>query len=477
MTQPQQGFAIGVDLGTSNTVAVIRHPDGRTRPLLVDGAPIMPSGVYVDEHGRLHVGRDAQRMAGLDPSRFEPNPKRRIDEADVLLGDREVATVDLLAAILAAVARTAVEAVGFLPAAVLTHPAAWGAPRREALAEAARRAGWPPVRLVPEPVAAARYFADVLRRPVPVGGALAVYDFGGGTLDIAVVRNDNGRFTVIASGGIEDLGGLDVDAALVEHLAGLIGPAPFLSAPQSTSQRRDRRLFWDDVRGAKEMLSRTTVAPITVPGRDQALHLTREELERVTEPLVRRSVWQTGHVIQSAGLRPDQLAGLFLVGGSSRLPLAARLLHADLGIAPTVLEQPELPVAEGALAELIPVGYVTESIPVAPVSAAFPAAPVSAVSAPPVSVPPVMAPPVRRRRPALLLGAVAAVVALALVAGGGYWFFFRDRINAVNFKTVTNAGELQLASDESTITYPVGATLGSRTYAGWYAGKTFHLVA
>ncbi|MGI5246635.1 Hsp70 family protein [Dactylosporangium sp. CA-139066] len=480
MTQPQQGFAIGVDLGTSNTVAVIRHPDGRTRPLLVDGAPIMPSGVYVDEHGRLHVGRDAQRMAGLDPSRFEPNPKRRIDEPAVLLGDREIATVDLLAAILAAVARAAVEAVGFLPAAVLTHPAAWGGPRREALAEAARRAGWPPVKLVPEPVAAARYFADVLRRPVPVGGALAVYDFGGGTLDVAVVRNDGGRFTVIASGGIEDLGGLDVDAAIVEHLSGFIGPAPFLVAPQTTTQRRDRRLFWDDVRGAKEMLSRTTVAPITVPGRDQALHLTREELERVTEPLIRRSVWHTGHVIHSAGLRPDQLAGLFLVGGSSRLPLAARLLHADLGIAPTVLEQPELPVAEGALAELIPNGYVTESIPVAPPTAPVP--PVSpAFSGVPVSAPPVMAPPVvppvRRRPTALLVAVAAAVVVLALVAAGGYWFFFRDRINAVDFKTVTNAGELALGGDDSAITYPVGATLGSRTYAGWYADKAFHLVA
>ncbi|MEV8516313.1 Hsp70 family protein [Dactylosporangium sp. NPDC051484] len=557
MTQPQQGFAIGVDLGTSNTVAVIRHPDGRTRPLLVDGAPIMPSGVYVDEHGWLHVGRDAHRMAGLDPSRFEPNPKRRIDEPTVLLGDREIPTVDMLAAILAAVARAAVEAVGFLPAAVLTHPAAWGSRRRDTLAEAARRAGWPPVKLVPEPVAAARYFADVLRRPVPVGAALAVFDFGGGTLDIAVVRNDNGRFSVAGSGGIEDLGGLDVDAAIIEHLAAIINettPAAWaaLRNPATTTQRRDRRLFWDDVRGAKEMLSRTTVAPITVPGRDQALHVTREELEKVTEPLIRRAVWETGKVVHSAGLRPDQLAGMFLVGGSSRLPLAARLLHAELGIAPTVLEQPELPVAEGALAELVPAGYQTESMPVspsfgappaavsappaafgappsapptaafsAPPTAAFSAPPTAAFSAPPtafnapptapvspvsegfsgspVSGGPAGAPgsgglsgspvsggfggspvypntPVKRRRPGLLVGAVAAVVVLALVAAGGYFFFWRDRVNAVDFKTVAGAGSLDLAAADA-ISYPVTATLGSRTYAGWVQDKKFHLVA
>ncbi|WP_433213255.1 Hsp70 family protein [Dactylosporangium sp. CS-047395] len=567
MTQPQQGFAIGVDLGTSNTVAVIRHPDGRTRPLLVDGAPIMPSGVYVDEHGRIHVGRDAYRMAGLDPSRFEPNPKRRIDEPQVLLGDRELATVDLLAAILASVARAAVEAVGFLPPAVLTYPAAWGSRRRDTLADAARRAGWPPSTLVPEPVAAARYFADILRRPVAVGSSLAVFDFGGGTLDIAIVRNDNGRFTVIGSGGIEDLGGLDVDAAIVEHLGNVIAPASWeaLRNPQSTTQRRDRRLFWDDIRGAKEMLSRSTVAPITVPGQEQAIHMTREELERVTEPLIRRAVWETGKVIHSAGLRPDQLAGLFLVGGSSRLPLAARLLHAELGIAPTVLEQPELPVAEGAIAEFVPqAAYRTESVPVsaAPVSAPPPSAPPTAppsapispvsggfggspVSAPPgagypmrpgqVSPPtapfsappappfsasptpptppfsasppsPFSAPPAtpgasgslgspgalgssgalgspgapgspvarRRGRTGLLVGVIAAVVVLALVGGAGYWFFFRDKVNDVAFKTVSNAGSLDLAED---IDYPVTATLGTKTYAVYVKDKTSHVVA
>jgi molecular chaperone HscA len=62
------GFAIGVDLGTSNTVAVVRRPDGRTRPLLVDGVPVPPSGVYLDEQGRLHVGRDAQRLAQVEPA-------------------------------------------------------------------------------------------------------------------------------------------------------------------------------------------------------------------------------------------------------------------------------------------------------------------------------------------------------------------------------------------------------------------------
>ncbi len=429
---PHQGFALGVDLGTSNTVAVLHSPDGRTRPLLFDGQPVMPSVVCVDETGHLHVGRDAQRMAQLDPARCEPNPKRRVDERAILLGDREVPVVALLAAILRTVAQAAVQTVGFLPPAVLTCPAAWGAPRREVLLEAVRQAGWPPVRLVPEPVAAARYFAEVLRRPVPVGSAVAVFDFGGGTLDVAVVRNDGDRapdprtpFTVISSGGEENLGGLDLDAALVQHLGTLIAQRHpeiwrHLSQPTTTADRRYRRLFWEDVRGAKEMLSRVASAPVPVPGVDQAVHLTRDELERVTGPLVERAVAATGAAIARAGLRPDQLAGLFLVGGSSRVPLAARMLHAQLRIAPTVLEQPELPVAEGALVELAgPAGPAT-----APADLTGPArhpAGTAPSSGPPSSVgpyPPAAPAPVRRwyRRPLLMVPAVAVLTVLAVVA-------------------------------------------------------------
>ncbi|GIL30589.1 Hsp70 family protein [Actinocatenispora comari] len=395
MTTPlQPGFAIGVDLGTSNTVAVVRSPDGRTRPLLFDGQPILPSTVFVDESGHVHVGRDAQRMAQLDPARCEPNPKRRIDERSVLLGDRELPVVALLAALLKEIAAKAVEAVGFLPPAALTHPAAWGPTRRGVLLEAVRQAGWPPVKLVPEPIAAARYFAQVMRRPVPVGSALAVFDFGGGTLDVAVVRNEGDGFAVIGSGGDERLGGLDLDEALVTHVGDQIGQRypqiwQHLSQPTSTADRRYRRLFWADVGGAKEMLSRSANAPVPVPGAEAAIHLTRDELERLATPLLDRAVAATEATIGQAGLRPDQLSGLFLVGGSSRVPMVARLLHAKLGIAPTVLEQPELPVAEGALAELVPVDAPTESMPY-PMSA-MPASPAGGM---PVSAMPGQAGPV-----------------------------------------------------------------------------------
>ncbi|GAA4200021.1 Hsp70 family protein [Actinocatenispora rupis] len=487
-TPHQQGYALGVDLGTSNTVAVVRSPDGRTRPLLFGGQPIMPSTVFLDDAGRLHVGRDAQRMAQLDPARCEPNPKRRVDEPSVLLGDREVPVVQLLAALLREIAAKAVESVGFLPPAAITHPAAWGPTRRGVLTEAVRQAGWPPVRLVPEPIAAARYFAQVMRRPVPVGSSLAVFDFGGGTLDVAVVRNDGDGYSVVGAGGDERLGGLDLDAALVTHVGELIGRQhpqiwQHLSRPASTADRRYRRLFWEDVRGAKEMLSRTTTAPVPVPGVDQAVHLTREELERLTGPLLSRAVAATEATIGQVGLRPDQLAGLFLVGGSSRVPMVARMLHAQLGIAPTVLEQPELPVAEGVLAELVPAvdPNRTEAVPVpgspyemAAATGAIPvsalpgqSSPVSAVPTSPGGPPPgpyppqgpypgampeFAPPPVRRwyRQKVVLIPAVAAAVVLLVVAGfATFWPKYSER----PFDALRSVGTVKYASDSPSNAY------------------------
>ncbi|MGC4746033.1 Hsp70 family protein [Micromonospora sp. DT201] len=376
MAGQHEGFALGVDLGTSNTVAVLRWPDGRTRPLLMDGQPVSPSAVYADPDGTLHTGWDARRLAQSDPARFEANPKRRVDEPTVLLGDRSYPPSDLLAAVLTTVARAAVGTVGFLPPAVLTCPAAWDATRRQVLADALLQAGWPQAaehtlagptppgtRLLREPVAAARYYAQVLHRPVPVGGAIAVFDFGGGTLDVAVLRNEgadpwgDSGFSVVADGGLPDLGGLDLDAALVQRVGELVGDRHAaqwarLIRPADPAQRRDQVRLWDEVRGAKETLSRSTVAPVAVPGVAEAVQLTRADVERVATPLLRRAVDRAREVIAAAGLSPDQLAGLFLVGGSSRIPLVARMLHAELGVAPTVLDQPELPVAEGALTDL-----------------------------------------------------------------------------------------------------------------------------
>ncbi|MFI6072745.1 Hsp70 family protein [Actinoplanes sp. NPDC051343] len=346
--QPPRRHALGVDFGTSNTVAVARWPDGRARPILVDGSPLLPSAVYAEPNGTLNVGRDAVHSARIDPARFEPNPKRRIDDGLVLLGENEIPVIDLIAAVLARVVEEWHRAVGPVrPDVTLTCPATWGAARRTLLAEAAAMAGLEGARLVAEPVAAATYFAEVLGRDVPIGSVVVVHDFGAGTFDASVVARTAEGFEVMAVDGRDDIGGLDVDAAIVEHLR--TPEWQRLMEPSTVEERRAQRQLWDDVRIAKERLSRAQAADFVVPLLDTEAHLTRDELERVARPVLDQTVQVTKGLLNWADLPPGRLAGVFLVGGASRIPLVATLLHRALGEAPVVIEQPELVVAEGSI--------------------------------------------------------------------------------------------------------------------------------
>ncbi|MEV0607229.1 Hsp70 family protein [Polymorphospora rubra] len=329
-------YRLAIDLGSSNTVAVLTDPGGAARPLLFDGSELLPSAVFAGQAGSdLLTGRDAERFGRVDPAAFEPHPKRRVDDGVLLLGPHQVDVRDALAAVLGRV-----RAEAGLPAGpvetVLTCPDGWGSPRRRVLTEAAARAGFGPVRLVGEAVAAAAYFAARLA-PHPTGTALAIVDIGGGTTDVAVVRRA-ADLEVVARAGA-DLGGADIDAALVAYLAG--EPVP--------DGAGDRVLLWQEIRSAKESLSRTSHTPLRLPGRAAATHLTREELEEVAAPVLAGVGALAERVVAAAGLAPDRLAGVFLVGGGSRIPMAAQVLHARLGVAPTTVERPETAVVEGAL--------------------------------------------------------------------------------------------------------------------------------
>ncbi|MDA1360516.1 Hsp70 family protein [Glycomyces luteolus] len=437
-------YLLSVDLGTSHTVAVLVWPDGRTRPLLFDGSPVMPSAVFLDPGGTIHTGRDAERLALTAPERFEPNPKQRIADGTLLLGDREVPVAGALAAILGRVARTAVESIGHLPNTVLTCPAAWSEQRRATLHDAAAKAGYRPVKILTEPVAAAHYYTSRLSHPMRPGQALAVFDFGGGTLDIAVLeRRQDGSFGVLADGGLPDLGGLDFDAALVAHIGETVKQREpdiwkRLENPSGASELRNRRELWEEVRAAKEMLSRSSVAPVTVPDMAQSLHLTRGELDQISRPLLARAVAETQRVFGLTGRRPDQLAGLFLVGGSSRMPMVSKMLHEGLGIAPTVLEQPELPVSEGAALAFAAPAPVT---PPAQVPSTPPQSPTAPQFSPPMrsgSLPPVTPgtdetvtlrrsgpEKAKRKIPPKWIAIAAVVVVLAIVLPIG-WFWLTN---------------------------------------------------
>jgi beta-lactam-binding protein with PASTA domain len=385
-----RAFGLGIDFGTSNTVAMLRWPDGRVKPVLFEGSPLLPSAVFAPADGPLVVGSDALHNGRFEPSQLEPNPKRHIDDEGLLLGTRELPVIELFTAVLRHVAAETTRVTGgIVPRTAVAYPAVWGPVRRSALADAARAAGFGEVILVPEPTAAADYFTAVLNREVPVGRALVVYDLGAGTFDASAVVRRNSGFEVVAVDGLHDVGGLDLDAALVKWLQEGYGekhPEGWarLTNPTGADGQRDRRMLWEDVRIAKEMLSRAPAVQIRLPALDLEVRITREEFEAVAEPLLARTVRTTQALIRYANLAQPDIAGLLLVGGSSRVPLAATLLHRALGIAPVATEQPELIVAEGAL---LSVPQEAAGQPVAP--------PVGTpVSAPPVSGAPISAVPI-----------------------------------------------------------------------------------
>ncbi|MEU7873986.1 Hsp70 family protein [Dactylosporangium sp. NPDC049140] len=340
---------LGIDFGTSSTVAVLALPGREPRPLLFDGSPLLPSAVGLDPTGRLVVGRDALHAAVGAPGSVERYPKRCIDDGTVLLGDTEHTVAALFGAVLGRVLDEAARAAGGPPSeVVITHPAAWGGERRSVLRQAVAPRS---VRLVSEPVAAAHHLVSVAADRLPDGTAALVYDFGAGTFDATVVRRNGAglAWEVLATQGRPDSGGLDIDAAIVAHLErALPDEAAWrrLNEPDSPADRRARQQLWENVRTGKESLTRAGQTLIHVPLLDVEVPLGREELDALAAPVLARCTETTRAVLGLAGV---DAGTILLVGGASRMPAVAATLHREFGVEPLTLDQPELAVAEGSL--------------------------------------------------------------------------------------------------------------------------------
>ncbi|MFR9728663.1 type VII secretion-associated protein [Saccharopolyspora sp. MS10] len=344
---------VSVDFGTSSTCTVVSVGGGEPQVVVVDGQPLVPSAVFAAADGTLFVGHEAERQAAVDPSRFEPHPKRRIDEGELLLGASVLRVGDVVRAVLQ---RAVGEARRFAGGAVvdllvLTHPADWGAVRAGVLRQAAAGLAKELV-LVPEPVAAAVFHSA--GHGLPDGGALAVLDLGGGTVDASVVRKEGHSFRVLATKGDPHFGGADVDQALLEHIGSVVSgmdPAAWhkLVDGREMADRRRRRVLRQDVRGAKETLSRHAYTDVPMPPPFSDAHVTRADLERLIVAPLARAAELVSATLREGQVPRERLAGVFLVGGSSRIPLVARLIHERTGVLPTTLDQPETVVARGAL--------------------------------------------------------------------------------------------------------------------------------
>ncbi|PWK82569.1 Hsp70 protein [Lentzea atacamensis] len=328
---------LSVDLGTANTVAVLSDHG----VVDLDGGPTMPSSVYLDEDGTLRVGREAERRSRQDPSRYEPNPKRHIDEATIKLGETNLPVNDALAAIYSRVMESVTPLLGGgqLDEIRLTHPAEWGPTRRNKLLSSARLAGMTG-QLVPVPEAIA---------VASLGGGrpLAVYDFGADTFDVSVLDSEH---RILADGSLSDVGGLDVDQALLEHIGRAVShkdPAGWqrLLRPVTVDDHRARLGLREELRLAKEDLSELPQVEVMMPEPFEKVVVTRAELEALIRPSLIRSAELLIATVQKAGVTPEHV---YLVGGSCRMPLVAQVIAEKVGIVPTNPDHPETIVASGA---------------------------------------------------------------------------------------------------------------------------------
>ena len=356
----QRRHVVGIDLGTSHSlVASVRNG---VAECLADeaGRVILPSVVRYLAGGGVEVGQAALDHAVGDPRNTIVSVKRLMGRGGDDVGDAVKAAYDVVdapgmvslrtvggakspvevsAQILAVLRRRAEDSLAAdLSGAVVTVPAYFDESQRQATKDAAELAGLDVLRLISEPTAAAiAYGLDHGSE-----GLYAVYDLGGGTFDISLLRMTQGVFEVIGTGGDSALGGDDIDHALAVFLLARAGVAP--------RSAQDRRSAVIAARAVKEALSSNegAVFDCIVGGDVVQLDVSRPELDAVAMPFVERTLGAVRQVLRDARLRPDGVDGVVMVGGSTLMPLVQRSVATLFGKAPLIDLDPEQVVALGA---------------------------------------------------------------------------------------------------------------------------------
>lgn len=354
-------IGIGIDLGTTHSlVAAMRHGVAQCLPDEA-GRVILPSVVRYLEGGGRQIGHDALAAQVVDPANTIASVKRLMGRslADVAarppyaLIDKpgmvaiatrcgEKSPVEISAEILATLRYRAEDTFNAdIDGAVITVPAYFDDAQRQATKDAAQLAGLNVLRLINEPTAAAiAYGLDNASE-----GLFAVYDLGGGTFDISILRLTRGVFEVVATGGDSALGGDDYDRALAHDMAHQVGWSD-LSLLSASDQTALLRL----ARQAKETLSDSeqTTVRLDLAGKAQSWSLDRGHFEQISAPLTQRTMAAVRRVLRDARLSKDDIEGVVMVGGSSRMPVVRQAVHEFFGKQPLINLNPDEVVALGA---------------------------------------------------------------------------------------------------------------------------------
>ena len=358
----QRRLAIGIDLGTTHSLVASVLSAVPTVMRDHEGQYLLPSVVRYLGGGDIHVGYPAAAAAGQDPHNTIASVKRLMGRGhgdvqtlaghlpyDLVPGEGmvrlrtvagEKSPVEVSAEILRVLKERAVETLGGEPeGAVITVPAYFDEAQRQATKDAARLAGLNVLRLLAEPTAAAVAYG--LDRGSE--GIFAIYDLGGGTFDISILRLQAGVFEVLATAGDSALGGDDMDHALAEWLMREEGG--------DASDPLWRRRVLQQARTAKEALSAVDETLIVLAPSGRAAHeiiLSRGQLESLMQPVIQRTLPACRRALRDAGLKLDEIDGVVLVGGATRVPAVRAMVEEFFRQTPLTDIDPDQVVALGA---------------------------------------------------------------------------------------------------------------------------------
>ncbi|MFO0613066.1 MAG: Fe-S protein assembly chaperone HscA [Polyangiaceae bacterium] len=364
---------IGIDLGTTNSIVARMRDDVPVVIADCNGTWLVPSAVHFDKKGTVLVGEDAMRLAAVDPKSTIVSVKRLMgrgaadpetarlgtfdfvsastpEEAKTVrfrAGGRTLTPVEVSAEILRSLKKIAEDELQRVGGAVITVPAYFDDAQRQATKDAGRLAGLEVLRLLNEPTAAALAYGLEKKQ----NGLFAVYDLGGGTFDVTILRLDDGVFEVKSTGGDSALGGDDMDRALAnELLPKIVGDVGGGAAEQGAPPELVR-LALDSARKIKHALTDSPEVEVELPtrgGSATALKITREHFDALVKPLVERTGAACRRALRDAGVKPNELDGVILVGGSTRVPFVKRYVAELFGKTPLDDIDPEKVVALGA---------------------------------------------------------------------------------------------------------------------------------
>jgi hypothetical protein len=345
-------WVLGIDLGTSYTAAGAIS-GSRLEPLSLGAhASAIPSAVYTAESGMV-VGEAALVRGEANPTRLVVEFKRQLgDSSPILAGEQFVSAETLETALGDWVFRRACELEGSPPNhVVFTFPAFWGAYRRDLFLTLARDIvdKAEQVTLVTEPEAAAAFYAS--RDRLPTDTIVGVYDLGGGTFDASILQKTDGGFKVLGRpAGDDQLGGADLDRALLEYVTERAGVRWDELDRADARTARDMMHLRRNVILAKEMLSHELNAEVAVAidSIDTTVRLTRREVEQLAEPMITRTIDVFQTALAYASVSPSDLHSILLVGAASRMPRIAEALSEQFHVPLALDSHPKFAICLGA---------------------------------------------------------------------------------------------------------------------------------